>query len=276
MAGRGVGEAWWVDRIRQEPNHTRKVPTKRFRPCMVTCGKIFSEATPCLNVVPFRTPSREKLPCGAWGVAQPWFRQVLRHLQPDLIICNGNGESKEASAWAALKEFNTITAQKPIHTTDKGRIKYGHVHFRPIERRCRSRATASFQAILLARRESFPETPSVTAIPVLACSCSRDEVKTFGVTMGIGDVRGERFEEMEALVDTGATTTVIPGAALRRLGIAPTRRETFEYAGGQRGRAGHGRGEGGEWRGGKRLPGSSSARKGHRRCWARTRLKEYS
>ena len=90
-------------------------------------------STPCLNVVPFRTPSREKLPCGAWGVAQPWFRQVLRHLQPDLIICNGNGESKEASAWAALKEFNTITAQKPIHTTDKGRIKYGHVTSGPLK-----------------------------------------------------------------------------------------------------------------------------------------------
>ena len=39
---------------------------------------------------------------------------------------------------------------------------------------------------------------------------------------------------MDALVDTGATTTVIPGSALRRLGIAPTKRETFEYAGGER------------------------------------------
>ena len=57
---------------------------------------------------------------------------------------------------------------------------------------------------------------------------------TFSVAISVGDMRGERFEEMEALVDTGATTTVVPGTALRRLGIAPTRRETFEYAGGQR------------------------------------------
>ena len=57
---------------------------------------------------------------------------------------------------------------------------------------------------------------------------------TFSVEIAIGDVRGETFEEMEALVDTGATTTVIPGSTLRRLGIAPTKRETFEYAGGQR------------------------------------------
>ena len=57
---------------------------------------------------------------------------------------------------------------------------------------------------------------------------------TFSVAIAIGDVGGERFEEVEALVDTGATTTVVPGSALRRLGISPTKRETFEYAGGER------------------------------------------
>ena len=57
---------------------------------------------------------------------------------------------------------------------------------------------------------------------------------TFSVPIAIGDVGGERFEEVEALVDTGATTTVVPGSALRRLGISPTKRETFEYAGGER------------------------------------------
>ena len=57
---------------------------------------------------------------------------------------------------------------------------------------------------------------------------------TFSVAIEIGDLAGERFEEVDALVDTGATTTVIPGSALRRLGIAPTKRETFEYAGGER------------------------------------------
>ena len=57
---------------------------------------------------------------------------------------------------------------------------------------------------------------------------------TLRVHMAIGDVGGEKFEEVEALVDTGATTTVVPGSALRRLGISPTKRETFEYAGGER------------------------------------------
>ncbi len=59
-------------------------------------------------------------------------------------------------------------------------------------------------------------------------------METFSVEIAIGDVGGESYETMDALVDTGATTTVVPGAVLRRLGIAPTKRETFEYAGGQR------------------------------------------
>ena len=56
---------------------------------------------------------------------------------------------------------------------------------------------------------------------------------TFTVRIEIGNLSGASFEAFEALVDTGATTTVIPGSILRRLGIAPTRRETFEYASGQ-------------------------------------------
>ena len=56
----------------------------------------------------------------------------------------------------------------------------------------------------------------------------------FSVRIEIGGVGADDLEEMEALVDTGATTTVIPASTLKRLGISPTRRETFEYAGGER------------------------------------------
>ena len=57
---------------------------------------------------------------------------------------------------------------------------------------------------------------------------------TFNVTIRIGDLGGSRFEEVEAMADTGATTTVVPRTVLAGLGIRPTRRETFEYAGGER------------------------------------------
>ena len=56
---------------------------------------------------------------------------------------------------------------------------------------------------------------------------------TFYVKIDVGDIDGERFEQMDALVDTGAMTTVIPASILRRLGVEPVKSEVFEYAGGQ-------------------------------------------
>ena len=57
---------------------------------------------------------------------------------------------------------------------------------------------------------------------------------TFSITIQIGNLNGEHFEGVEVMVDTGATTTVIPRSTLEGLGIEPTIRRTFEYAGGER------------------------------------------
>ena len=56
---------------------------------------------------------------------------------------------------------------------------------------------------------------------------------TFSVMIRIGNLGGTNFEEVEALADTGATTTVIPREILTALGVSPTRQETFEFASGQ-------------------------------------------
>ena len=55
---------------------------------------------------------------------------------------------------------------------------------------------------------------------------------TFRVSMVIGDPQGDRFESVEALVDTGSTFTTLPGALLRRLGVVPHGRAEFELADG--------------------------------------------
>jgi clan AA aspartic protease len=57
---------------------------------------------------------------------------------------------------------------------------------------------------------------------------------TFRVTIEIGDPRGERFEELSALVDTGATYTWVPSPVLERLGIAPAFPFPFILADGRR------------------------------------------
>ena len=55
---------------------------------------------------------------------------------------------------------------------------------------------------------------------------------TFNVEFEIGDFAGNRFERVEALVDSGATYTVIPSALLADLGVKPHRTMTFELADG--------------------------------------------
>ena len=57
---------------------------------------------------------------------------------------------------------------------------------------------------------------------------------TFKVGIEVGDPQGQRYERVEALVDTGATYTTLPSSLLRRLGVAPHIRLPFELADGRR------------------------------------------
>lgn len=44
-------------------------------------------------------------------------------------------------------------------------------------------------------------------------------MKTVVVTIGVGDPQGQRFENLEVAVDTGATFSTAPGTLLERLGV---------------------------------------------------------
>jgi clan AA aspartic protease len=56
---------------------------------------------------------------------------------------------------------------------------------------------------------------------------------TFSVRIEVGDPGGERFEALEALVDTGATYTMVPAPTLERLGVSRHARERFTLADGR-------------------------------------------
>ncbi len=58
-------------------------------------------------------------------------------------------------------------------------------------------------------------------------------MSAFRVTIEIGDPKGERFEPVEALVDTGATYTWVPRSVLERLGVQPVRERPFVLADGR-------------------------------------------
>lgn len=53
---------------------------------------------------------------------------------------------------------------------------------------------------------------------------------TFKVAIQVGDPSGQQFIEVEALVDTGASDTVLPENVLVQLGVKPVDRFTYELA----------------------------------------------
>ncbi len=55
----------------------------------------------------------------------------------------------------------------------------------------------------------------------------------FRVPIEIANVQGQRFEAVEALVDTGATYTMVPRAVLKGLGVVPEERWPFTLADGR-------------------------------------------
>ena len=57
---------------------------------------------------------------------------------------------------------------------------------------------------------------------------------TVAVTIGIGDPQGQRFENIEAIVDTGSTFTAIPRTTLQRLGVPVARSAQSELADGSK------------------------------------------
>jgi len=56
---------------------------------------------------------------------------------------------------------------------------------------------------------------------------------TFYVTIGLGDVQGANWRTLDALVDTGASTTSVPASVLRQLGVRPLYTERFRFAQGE-------------------------------------------
>ena len=52
----------------------------------------------------------------------------------------------------------------------------------------------------------------------------------FQVELQIGDPQGQRYETVEAMVDSGATYTTLPGSLLRELGVEAIESRTFILA----------------------------------------------
>lgn len=60
-----------------------------------------------------------------------------------------------------------------------------------------------------------------------------DGVGTFSIEITVSDQGQQMQERMAALVDTGATNTVVPADVLKRLGVQPHRTSSFQLADGR-------------------------------------------
>ena len=56
---------------------------------------------------------------------------------------------------------------------------------------------------------------------------------TLYVTIELGDEEGANWLPLDALVDTGASTTSVPASILRQLGLRPLYTERFRFAQGE-------------------------------------------
>ena len=57
---------------------------------------------------------------------------------------------------------------------------------------------------------------------------------TFGLPIRVAAMDGAESREIEAIVDTGAAYTTLPGRLLREMGVAPTGQRRFMLADGRR------------------------------------------
>lgn len=104
----------WLDESWGTPPKHQRAAKRVFRILYKENWQEVFRTTPCFNVSPFRTPNINQLPEEAWRESESWFKQVMEHLKPKYVICDGNGE--ERSPWSALCNTYSVgeTIQKRI------------------------------------------------------------------------------------------------------------------------------------------------------------------
>ena len=77
-------------------------------------------ATACFNACPIRTGLGSKIPPHGrvWSLSEDWYKSVLEHIRPELLICIGNGD---VSPWKLLN----VDEQKPIKFAKSAHLKHG-------------------------------------------------------------------------------------------------------------------------------------------------------
>lgn len=87
--------------------------------------------TACFNIVPFRSPKVDDLSPQTWKLGTQWGLEVLEHIGPELIVCNGNGESK--SPWSVIESAYGIGERKVQPIGANASVKEGAIVSGPLK-----------------------------------------------------------------------------------------------------------------------------------------------
>lgn len=77
-------------------------------------------ATACFNACPIRTGLGSSIPPHGrvWRLSEDWYKSVLEHIRPELVICIGNGD---ISPWRLLN----VDERNPIKFARSAHLKHG-------------------------------------------------------------------------------------------------------------------------------------------------------
>ena len=123
----------WLDESWGNPpgEHKHQRAAKRvFRILYKENWQEVFRTTPCFNVSPFRTPNINQLPEEAWRESESWFKQVMEHLKPKCVICDGNG--KYRSLWSALCNIYSVDETIPKRIQRNIYLKQGVIQSAPL------------------------------------------------------------------------------------------------------------------------------------------------
>ena len=87
-----------------------------------TAGDALLRNSACFNVCPLRTENINQIPKAVWRLSEEWCMEVLRYLNPGLIICNGISKQSALSTVNGPDQNVELIHLEPLGS---GCVRYG-------------------------------------------------------------------------------------------------------------------------------------------------------
>ncbi len=101
----------------------QKAMSRVFRTMFSNAWERKLRSSICTNVFPIRTKDVTDIDDDGWEFAEKWFQKIMAHVQPRIIICNGN--NNQNSAWSYLCQHFGCSLEKQIDIGARGSVKQG-------------------------------------------------------------------------------------------------------------------------------------------------------